>query len=214
MTLPRLKLNFRPARAVPDALTVRETAWGYVIRSVRPDDGLQRPVERLAACAVWLAAAGFWLIPAGWLPEPAFAARALASVALPVAFYTALALRSRTSGYEVEVDTMRRELRMGEVSAEGRVQIRSRARFDQVRDCVWRRSGGANAVRDLCLRLKDGGDPLPVAVGDEGALFAVHARLMRDLRPMEERVSSYQLGTGRGPARRVFPALGPQELPA
>nr|MDJ0827691.1 hypothetical protein [Rhodobacter sp.] len=169
---------------------------------------------RLVTLAFWLAALGLWLAPAAWLPEPAFAARALGSVTLLAVIYAAFALIQRSQGYELQVDTRRRELRIGEVTPSGQAWIKASIRFDEVGDSVTRAADKARALRDLCLRVRDSGVLWPVAVGDEAAVFAVHTRLMADLRPLEERVSSYRLAAGQGAARRVFPPLVPQEIAA
>ena len=162
MKLPRTARKHRPAAAPPDPLTVRETAWGYVIRSERPGGGLDRAVERVGAAAGWVAAVGVWLVPVGWLPGPALAVRVFGSATLLAVFYLWFVLTKKRRGYEIQVDTARRELRVGEMTACGDARLRSRARFDEIGDGVWRKAGGAGATRDLCLRLKGSGEVLPV----------------------------------------------------
>lgn len=205
--LPLLKDPF----SGPYPLSLHETGWGYVIRSVRPEHDLARLAVRCVIAVAWIAALGLWLVPG-----LAFEWKALLSVALLTALYSGLALFRRTRGYEVQVDTARRELRVGVVTVKGDCWIRSSARFDEIGGSVVQKAGCGAASRRLCLRLEPGSDVLPVAAGDEATLLAVHDRLMGDLRPLEERVSSFLLATGRGPSRaqRVFPRLAPDEITA
>ena len=68
----------------------------------------------------------------------------------------------------------------------------------------------ADLGRDPGLRV----DALEVAVGDEATLLAIHDRLMRDMRPIEERMAARglpPLPAGRTRSRNAFPMLGPAE---
>lgn len=195
-------------------VTIRETNFGYVVRSEKPgvNIALRDRIIRFALVAVWIAVAGIWLVP---LSGPAFAIKAFFSVGLlALSCLAVVLLRRDTGGYELHVDTSRRELRSAVLSAKGECWVRARARFAEVGDPVMRRGKTDADIRSLSLRIIGEAEAMPVAVGDEATLLAVHDRLMRDLRPIEERLAGYAHNSvARRPSGRVvFPQLGPEEL--
>lgn len=197
-------------------VTVRETNFGYIIRSekARTDTVFHDRIIRFGLAAVWIAVAGLWLMP---LSGPAFVLKTIFSVGLLALAYVLVVIARRgNSGFELHVDTSRRELRSAVLTAKGECWIRARARFAEVADPVIRRGKSETKLRSLSLRLIGGADMMPVAVGDEATLLAVHDRLMRDLRPIEERLAGYKLdgATRRPTGRVVFPQLGPDEVVA
>jgi hypothetical protein len=196
----------------PDLLTVRETMWGYVIRSTRPSGDLSVPLMRFASATVWVAVVGIWLLPAGMVSGPGFIWKAFASVSLIALLYISVAIFHKPSGYEVQVDLRRRELRMGMLTRRGDSWLRTSARFDEIGDSLVRRVSAQSPDRVLCMRVHGASEPVPVAIGDEATMMAVHDRLMRDMRPIEERVASSKLS--QRPVRRVFPRLAPEEVVA
>lgn len=206
----------KKAFATPEPLTLRETPWGYVVRSERPDGDLATPLLRFANSAVWIAVVGMWLLPVGMVSGPGFVWKVFSSVTLLALYYLASTLFRNSSGYEVQVDVSRRELRMGMLTRRGESWIRTSARFDEVGDSLVRRCEAKSETRVLCLRMKTATETVPIAIGDEASLLALHDRLIQDLRPVEEKLSSYKLARGLVPsrARRAFPKLGPEEIVA
>ena len=199
---------------VVSAVTVRETNFGYIIRSEKAgqDAEFRRLIVKFALVAVWIAVGGLWL-----LPVMGGALKAVVSVVLLAGAFGGLALSQRSGGgCELHVDTSRRELRSATVTPKGESWIRTSARFGEVSTPVLRRGKPENEQRSLCLRIAGEAEEMPVAVGDELTLLAIHDRLMGDLRPMEERSAGFQ-GNGsetKRENRRVFPRLGPDEVVA
>lgn len=186
---------------------VRETNFGYIISSGNGgrDDVLRQRIYRYWMLAALIGAAGLWLVP-GLLLLVKFCGSAV----LLAAVYAGVALFGRAGGgIELHVDTARRELRAAVVTAKGESWIRDSARFSEVTGPVLRHSGKDR--HSLCLRIAGEADVMPVAVGDEETLLAVHHRLMGDLRPIEERLAGFKLNAARGGSRagEVFPQLGP-----
>ncbi len=199
---------------VPDPVSLRETHWGCIIRSeiggetARLFAGIG---TKLAALAGWAAVAGAWLVPG-----PVFAVKAAATVVILVAVYLGLVLLRRAKGYELQVDLYRRELRAAVLTPDGGSRVTTTARFEQVGDSVLRRDAVDPATWHLDLSLKGRSDLIRVASGDEPTLMAVYDRLVRDLRPVEERVPGLNVARLRDASRaaRVFPQLGPDHMSA
>jgi len=198
--------------------TLREMPWGYVVQSVNAGSGLRYVMDRVArfaTFAVWLAVIGLWLMPVAMAPGVAFALKSFASVALLGLVYLFVCLTHRMVGYAFHIDTNRREVRVAVLTAKGQSWIKASYRFDEIGAAVMQPGRGADAAYELCLRLTKGEDLIPVAAGDEAALMGIHDRLMRDLRPIEERMAAFggvHLPVRKQPARPGFPMLGPQEI--
>ena len=64
--------------------------------------------------------------------------------------------------------------------------------------------------------MKGRNDLIPVASGDEATLMAVYDRLVRDLRPIKERLPGFNAELLRQTSRasKVFPRLGPDQIAA
>lgn len=200
----------------PGEVSVRETNFGYIIRSERGGGHaeLRERIVKFALVAVWISVAGVWLLPLG---GGSVALKAVYSVVVLALAYLGLILsRNGRSGFELHVDTSRRELRSAVLTVRGESWIRSSARFGEVLAPLLRRSRSGDGPRSLCLRIAGEDDVMPVAVADEDTLMAIHDRLMRDLRPIEERLPGFKLNSAaRKRARqKVFPALGPDEVGA
>ncbi len=214
--MPIVDLIARGIAAVrgPSAnITVRETYWGFVVRSSRPapESADFARLARFLRVGVWPVALGLVVLPAGPL-----ALRAVLAVLLVGAVHLGLAIARRREGYELHVDTNRRELRSAVLTAKGEIWVQNSARFDEVQEPVLRRGRPDPRKCCLSLRIRGEAEPFPVASGDETTLLAVHDRLMRDLMPLEKRLAGLAFGArtaaaGRG---RVFPQLGPEEIAA
>jgi len=200
-----------------EPVTVRETRWGFVIQS-RNTGGLAHTilnrVARFATVVVWLAVVGLWLSPLSLDPQMSFILKSFVSVTLLASTYVGVVLTKRLGGYAVHIDTNRRELRTAVLNAKGQSWIKSSYRFDEIGAPVLERGKTETALRSLCLRLRENTDVVPVAVGDETTLLAIHDRLMRDMRPIEERMAAKglpPLHARRVRNRAAFPLLGPAE---
>jgi hypothetical protein len=194
-----------PALLRPVPLSLRETGWGYVVRSSHPDGRL--PPRLLTGVRAGFAVAGLLalLLPAGMIWR-------LLLVALLAAGYAAgvRALR-RARGCELQVDTRRRELRCGRVTVAGETWITGCVGFAEVTGTTITRSGRAHV---LWLQLRGGAEPVPAGMGPRAPLLRINERLSRDFRPVAAEVSSYKLASGEraAAARRRFPPLVPPEF--
>ena len=197
-----------------NAVYVRETNFGYVIRSDHAaDNGAVRTrMAQFVLAALVAAALAVWVVPNGF---NSFALNMVMSlICLAAGFASFVVLRTATSGTELHVDVRRRELRSAVVTGKGESWIRSSARFDDVRDVFLRRTPTQADLRSLCVRVTGEDEMMPVAVGTEKLLLSVHDRLMRDLQPAKgsvRRETTLSSGPTRRPAKEVFPQLGPDE---
>ncbi len=193
--------------------TVRETNYGFVVRSSRaaPDGSLRSRAKKIAPYATLAVMACVWLLPG------VVAARAGLTVTVLAAGYLAVSWARRgPSATELHVDTSKREVRSVVINAQGVPWVRARARFGEVSSAILQRGRPGDKMRSLGLRITGTEEVMKVVVGEEATLLAVHDRLMRDLRPIEERLAGYWLNrklTDRA-CNRVFPQLGPDEVAA
>ena len=197
-----------------EAVSVRETYWGYVIHSAKPGSGraLRDMLFRLVMASSWIAVIGIWVAPAQmFLTAPLFLTMGLSVLLLGIS-YAAMALCRPPAGYEFQVDTNNREIRTALLNAKGERRGIVKTDFCDISDPVMKRSRDGSARPSLALRLHGQETLLPVATGEERTLMAVYDRLMRDLRPIEERVVGLSLQSARRAIARgqVFPPLGPE----
>jgi len=199
-----------------DAVTVRETNFGYIIHSAKggKDASLRRVILRLSLVAVWICVAGLWLLPASTLGV--IGKLFLSVVLLATAYVVRLLGQGDAGGFELHVDTSRRELRSAVLTSKGESWIRNNVRFGEVTAPIMQKGKPDVVLRSLCLRIAGQAELMPVAVGDEATLLAIHDRLMRDLRPLEERLASFHVKAAevKEARRKVFPTLGPDEVAA
>lgn len=199
-----------------DSVSVRETNFGYIIHSAGggKDACLRRLIVKLSLLAVWICLVGMWLLPTSTLGL--FAKIFLSVVLLATAYVARLLGQGDAGGFELHVDTSRRELRSAVLTAKGESWIRNSVRFGEVTAPIMQKSKPDVALRSLCLRIAGQAEMMPVAVGKEATLLAIHDRLMRDLRPLEERLASFRVDSVKQQVshRKVFPALGPDEMVA
>ena len=191
----------------PVPLTLRETGWGYVVRSVQPE----AEIPRLWARIGWGGCAGLVLLVA-LSPAVGLVWKSALCLSVLAAVHVGLKLLRRTQVQELHVDMRRRELRLEMVTGSGDAWIKASLRFDEVTSSAIRRDGRRNS---LWLQVKGDEALLPVALGEEAVLLKINDRVMRDIRPVARNVSSYKMATGEaGPMgpRRPFPPLVPQEV--
>ncbi len=194
-----------PALLRPVPLSLRETGWGYVVRAPHPDGRL--PSRLLTGVRAGFGVAGLaaLLLPLGIVWK-------LLLLALLGAGYAAgLKVLRLARGCELQVDTRRRELRCGRVTAAGETWITGCVDFAEVTGTEITRSGREHV---LWLKLRGGAAPVPAGMGAREPLLRIDERLSRDFRPVAAEVSSYKLASGEraAAARRRFPPLVPPEL--
>ncbi|WP_172294366.1 hypothetical protein [Pseudoruegeria sp. HB172150] len=189
----------------PEPLSLRETDWGYVIRSAHPDSALPKRwvYGALAGGALfWIV---LWLAPGiGAVWKAAYCLLVLA------ALHFGLKRMGQAKAHELQVDMRRRELRLGVVTAAGDTWIKGSLRFDEIDGSTMKRAGGKCV---LWLQIKGSQALAPAGVGSEAELLQINERLARDLKPVASQVSSYKLasnGAKRAGGSR-FPPLSPPE---
>lgn len=198
-------------------VTVHETNFGYIIRSAKgsSEQDLRSRVARIAAGFAISGAIGVWF---GMFGSMSVMAKAVICAMWSSAVYFAWMQSEKGRGdLELHVDTSRREVRSAVVTPKGEAWIRSSARFGDVANAVLQKPKAESAIRTLSLRIHGDDEVIPVAVGEEKTLLAVHDRLMRDLRPIEDSLAGFKMNKDaeQSPTRRkVFPALGPDEAAA
>lgn len=199
-------------------LTVRETRWGCVVQSAGSGSPWRFLVHRathLGLTMVLLVVAIIWLIPLSSDANTDFAAKAVGTAFLLGMACSGVIMARRIGGYAFHIDTSRGEVRCAVLTARGQAWIRASYRFDEIEDAVLECDRAHGKMQVLCLRLRDGGMLVPVAVGDEETLLGVFDRLMRDLRPAaagDMAARPTHAGADQyGPKQRPFPKLGPEE---
>lgn len=193
------------------AVSLRETARGYIIRSAQPGTSgcrLAGPARRHISFTLWAAVVALWLVA---VPVTV---KVSATLALMVLSAVVLARRLRWCGHEVRVDTGERVFTVLQCDGAGRMVERARLGFDEVADLMLQRRPDDDGDCRLCLRPGDGRAPVPVCLGPRATLLAIHDRLGHDLRPAEERMAINDVRSALTPRQRMraaFPLLAPEE---
>ncbi len=174
------------------ALSISETYWGYEIRD-RVDrfdrSHLLEPVLRFLGLVLVLTAYGQWFLPASLYGTEAVATKALLCFLLGVAGCWVYWLSSRGFSTQIEVDTVRREIRVVRRNGQGRRRVVNAIRMRFVESAFIQRTKGRASQAHLFLRVKPNDVLLHVADGPEHELEALLRRLSRDMRSPEERLA-------------------------
>ena len=214
ISIAAVKVMYRRAVGRP-TVEVWDTNFGYIIRSEKaPEQSIWRGgAARTFLCICCAAAVAVWLMP--FIDTNAWRA-AISAVLFTLGAWAYIYFQSFEPGIELHVDTSRKELRAAATTPSGELWIHATADFDDVVDIFLRRPKPDVTLMSLCLRLVAREAPMPVAVGDEAALLAVHDRLAQDLQPaLDRRIDSRRPGPASPGARSsVFPRLGPGEQSA
>lgn len=171
--------------------TIVETYWGYVIREAqdRFDRETVSEVALRFLCIVFLMAASVqWLLPASFFPGNVFAMKAGLSLvfgAFAVALY---GYANRGFSTDIQVDTLRRELRVSDCTSRGQTRLRTVVPMRWIEEVVVRPFEGADASAELLVRMLDRPDFLTIARGPERKITGLSRRLKADLCPVEERL--------------------------
>lgn len=194
-----------------NAVTITETNFGYIIWSQRSatERGFKENAARFGIASMWVAIIAFWLLP---FAEISFWGKAVLSMLCLGFAYVILAyLQSRVLGAEMQVDTARREIRTARRMSNGQSLLGRSFSFGDVKRIALEKRSKATLSNALTLNIAGEARPMVAAIGDFDVVKAIYARLTNDLRPIEERLSSYQLeNLEQGePENRVFPPIGP-----
>jgi len=173
------------------ALMVRETHWGYIIREreAGSDRRLLRDALLVFLSAVLLAVGlGQWLMPGALFAADLIAIKVAITAAMLGVGLACLHSVGRETRIEVQVDTVRRELRVTERDRRGTERLIQRVPMREIDSAYVKRGARSQAGGHLLLRLAESDAPLHLATGSERELRLLHDRLRRDLKPARERV--------------------------
>lgn len=175
----------------PLALMVGETHWGYIIRE--RDTGVDRKLMRDAllvfAGAILVAVGlGQWLMPGALFAADLIGIKVAITAAMLGIGLGCFHAVGREAMVEVQVDTVRRELRVTERDRRGAERLIQRVPMREIDSAYVKRGARPSAGGHLLLRLAESDAPLHLATGSERELRLLHDRLRRDLRPARERV--------------------------
>jgi hypothetical protein len=187
-------------------LSVGETHWGYIIRErdAGGDRRLLRDAALVFAGVVLLAVGlGQWLMPGALLAADLIAIKVAITAAMLGVGLACLHAVGREARVEVQVDTVRRELRVTERDRRGTERLLQRVPMREIDSAYVKRGARSQAGGHLLLRLAESDAPLHLATGSERELRLLHDRLRSDLRPARERVERRLL---REATRAMAPA--------
>ena len=200
----------------PDAVSVREAHFGYIISSAKlgPNAEFQNRIADAATAMFWVAAFSIWVLPGG--QADVVTSSVISLVMFGAGVLTLKFARLPGCMAELHVDTARREVRSAVVSDKGKRKICNIARFGEIAEPVLRQGKPGTSKRFLSLRIVGTDQEMPVAAGTETILLAIHDRIMRDMRPLEQQMGAFQMQQRptRIMPRPAFAPLGPVEIAA
>lgn len=192
------------------ALTIEDTAWGFVLRERKASE---RPIAwaeatlRLLGAALILAALGQWLLPGTLLVGEVIAMK-LGLSAVLVAVGAGLFWWARRGFLsEFHVDLAERELRVASRNARGLSRVQLRVPMIEVESVFVQRTKEIGMPAHLFARLRGAPEALYIISAPEAELQLVHQRLCEDLRPLHLRIAERA-------GRRVNPLAERREAPA
>lgn len=183
---------------------VFQTYWGYTVSEGDQAQSRGRLMERLGrlfGVAAVMAALGLWGLP-GSLQGADVAVMKL-GLTVGLMLVGAVLIWSAKSGFndEMQVDLVRRELRIGQRNAAGDYRLNMMLGFAEVGSVFLMRTKKRGEPARLFLRIGDSDQALEIAQGRAEYLEPLKARLTRDI--------AKALGDGGElrTARRALPAL-------
>lgn len=192
---------------------LRESRDGYIIRSTptgKATQSLPGRLVRVAAVALWVMIIALWVMPFDldslW--------RVQISILLLGVSGLLLIFSTQRLTHEFHVDTAQREVRSVVLGRSGKAQMREVFDFADIATLLLQKRKEDEGDCRLCLCLTQDRGPVPVCIGERATLLAIHDRLARDLRPLEEKMSYFGLKSDLTPRQRMraaFPLLAPEE---
>ncbi|MCI2398650.1 hypothetical protein [Aliiroseovarius subalbicans] len=166
------------------------TYWGYTISepSTAQKRGLMvELVSKIIGIGFLLATIGMWFLPS----SQAGADVAVMKLGLMVLFMMmgAILVWNARKGFiqELQVDLVRRELRVGQRNLQGDYRLSTQLEFHEIGSVYLMRSKDKGAPARLYLRIGNTENALEVATGKEIELEPVRERLAHDLNGARER---------------------------
>ncbi len=180
-------------------ILVRETHWGFIAR--QDDGGIEIKMEMiLKIVSLVLVPVGAAMLILG--DQPSLSGVPLADIGLPMAFIvTGLALflhASRGFRREIQVDALKREVRVGVVNSGGSFRCRQAFGARDIDSAFLLRSRMSSRPSKLNLRLRDKARPVLLLEASENVLQPVFERTAAALKKREARkTTSKPKKTGR-----------------
>jgi hypothetical protein len=158
--------------------------WGYVIRAggyPRRSENIAGPAGKLLSAVLLLGAAAMWASPpARWGGDVAVMKLATTVLFLILGGSLAWSTRREAQG-EVQVDLVRRELRLGMRRGQGRFHLDALLQFREVGAVVLTPGMPPAVPAALFLRIGKSNRALEAATGSEAALVGLGQRLVADI---------------------------------
>jgi hypothetical protein len=173
------------------SLTVSETYWGYILRE---HDGTadRRDIRDwlliFLGGVLILAALGQWFYPGSVFSQELLSIKIALTATMAGLGLGCLHAAMRAAHVEVQVDTVKRELRVVERDRMGDEKVVQRLPMRDIDSAYVKRGTHASEGGHLLLRVAGSEKPLHLASGSERELRLLHDRLRNDLRPARERV--------------------------
>lgn len=178
------------ANASSSILNIQDTQWGFIVHESAKAPGqeiLAQTGLKFLAFTALLAAGAQWLLPGSLFTGDVLLMKLGLTSALVASAVWFLRGTARSGVPELQVDAVRREIRIATRSQTGASRIRSRIAMRDIEECFVR-PGRAAEETELCFRVLGHDDPVRIAAGGVGDLAPVLERLTRDLRTPRERV--------------------------
>lgn len=166
-----------------DAPDTSVTPWGYILNGQTGQDHLARSVlARFCGMILLLAGVGLGLVPDSTFGADIFVMK-LGAMLVFLLFGGVMVWYGRKgSGMELQVDTKRRELRLGNRTINGNFKLLDMLRFDEVASIYLMRNGAQGAPSRLYLRIgNDGSTGIEILRGPQGKLEKIRLKLLEDI---------------------------------
>lgn len=198
------RITLHPKMHRPVSLDLVETNWGYILRSKAKNAGHGSALNagfRFFGMILVAAAFAHWLVPEGLYRNDPWAAKSAITGLLSAAGAVIYAIGLLVQGYEVQVDTSVREVRLARRRRKDVARVTQSIPFAGVESVFVERHPGKPA--DLLLRVKGAREPIKLLSGLERELNLLHARLCRDLKSPQERMEMRLSASATPPLRQV-----------
>jgi hypothetical protein len=175
----------------PSSLAVGETYWGYIVREHASDQDrrfLRDAVLVFSGAVLVLVGLGQWLMPGALFTADLVALKIAVTAAMLSLGLVCLHAVGRDAAVEIQVDTVKRELRVVERDRRGGERLVQRIAMRDIDSAYVKRGPHPSAGGHLLLRVAHSEAPLHLASGSERELRLLHDRVRRDLRPPRERI--------------------------
>ena len=182
----------RPADiAQVNALKVTEAYWGYIVAAGgdRFDhETLGEMGMRFIGVIFVLMAYAHWLLPGSLVSLDVLTMKLVMSAFFASAGALFYWYASKGLHLEVQIDTTRREIRVANRNFRGRTRLQSRVAMFEIESAFIQRSKDTMGPAHLFLRRRNSPELVHIATANESELSVLHARLSKDLQPVEDRV--------------------------